>query len=87
MLGAGIAPSHVVKYAGKHTTLGGAAAEAITISGVAATDIVIVTIQTVGLSPVTVVKAVPTTNTVTVTFSADPSTDHIVSYVVLRAAA
>lgn len=78
-------PSHVVKYAAKHTTLGGAAAEAITVSGVLATDIVLVTLEVEGSSPVSIVKAAPTADTITVTFSADPSSDHIVSYVVLRA--
>jgi len=87
MLGAGIAPSHVVKYAGKRTTAGGSASEAFTVTGVAATDIVFVTIQTVGVTPRTIVSAAPTTNTVTIVFSGDPSTDHIVSYQALRAAA
>jgi hypothetical protein len=85
-LDSGIAPSHVVKYAGKATTAGGAAAEAITVTGVAATDVVIVTLQTEGATPRSIVKAVPSTNTITVTFSGDPSTDHIVAYQVLRAA-
>ncbi len=81
----GVLPSHVVKYAGKHTTVGGAAAEAITVTGVLSTDIVMVTLQTEGASAVSVVKAAPTADTVTVTFSADPAADHIVAYTVLRA--
>lgn len=85
-LDSGIEMSHVVKFAGKHTTVGGAAAEAITVTGVAATDVVFVMLQTEGATPRSVVKAVPSLNTITVTFSGDPSTDHIVAYQVLRAA-
>jgi hypothetical protein len=85
-LDSGIEMSHVVKYAGKATTVGGAAAEAITVTGVAATDVVIVTLQTEGGTPRSIVKAVPSTNTITVTFSGDPAADHIVAYQVLRAA-
>ena len=85
-LHSGITPSHVVKYAGTHTTAGGAAAEAITVSGVAATDVVMITLKAQGATPRTVLYAVPTTNTITVTFSGDPSTDHVLYYQVLRAA-
>lgn len=85
-LAAGITPSHVVKFAGKHTTTGGAASEAFTVTGVAATDIVLVTIQTVGGTARTIVSAAPTLNTITIVFSGDPSTDHIVAYQVLRVA-
>lgn len=86
MLTSGIAPSHVVKFAGKHTTTGGSATDAFTVTGVATTDIVFATVQTVGVTPRTIVSAAPTLNTVTVVWSGDPSTDHIVSYQVLRAA-
>lgn len=86
-LATGIAPSHIVKFAGKHTTTGGSATEAFTVAGVAATDIVIATIQREGGTPQTLLSSAPTTNTITLIFSGDPSTDHIVSYQVLRAAA
>ena len=85
-LASGVTPSHVVKYAGTHTTAGGAAAEAITVAGVAATDVVLVTIKAQGSTPRTVLYAAPTTDTITVTFSDDPSTDHVLFYQVLRAA-
>lgn len=85
-LSAGIAPSHVVKYGGKFTTLGGDATETITVSGLASTDIVHVTVQTAGGTPRSIVAAIPTTNTITVTLSGDPSTDHILGYVCWRAA-
>lgn len=86
-LAAGITPSHVVKFAGEHTTVGGAAAEAITVAGVLATDLVLVQLETLGGTPRTILIAVATTDTITVTFSGDPSSDHVVTYLVLRAAA
>lgn len=86
MLATGVAPSHVLKFAGKHTTVSGAT-QTITVTGVASTDIVHVTLQTVGGVPRTITTAAPTTNTITVVMSGDPSTDHILSYSVLRAAA
>jgi len=85
-LAAGVTPSHVVKFAGKFTSLGGDATEVITVTGLAATDVVHVTVQTKGATPRSIVEAVPTANTITVTLSGDPSTDHILGYSVLRAA-
>lgn len=86
-LSSGIAPSHVVKYAGTFTTLGGDASETITVTGAAATDIVMVTVKTAGGTPRSIVAAAAATNAVNVTMSGDPSTDHVLQYVVLRAAA
>lgn len=85
-LATGVSPSHVVKFAAKYTTLGGSATEAITVTGVASTDIVIVSLNTKGATPRTILTAAPTTNTITLVFSGDPSTDHVVAYMVLRAA-
>lgn len=85
MLASAVAPSHVVKYAGQHTTVGGAAAEAITVTGLAATDLVFVQMKDDGTGNVTIVDAVPTTNTLTVTFSADPGNDTVIYYQALRA--
>jgi hypothetical protein len=83
-----ITPSHVVKFANaSYTTLGGAAAEVISVSGVLGTDVVHVTMREEGATPRTILKAVPTADTITVTFSGDPSTDHVVAYSVLRAVA
>jgi hypothetical protein len=79
--------SHVVKFAGKHTTAGGSASEAITVTGVEATDLVFVVLETAGNTPRTILTSKATANTITVVFSGDPSTDHIVSYQVLRATA
>lgn len=80
------APSHVVKYAGTFTTLGGDTTESITVTGALATDIVTVTVKTAGAVPVSIVAATAATNAITVTTSADPSTDHVLQYLVFRAA-
>jgi len=77
-------PSHYIAYAGSHTTVGGAAAEAITVAGALATDIPIVVYNTTNDTD-TILKAVMTANTLTVTCSADPSTAHAFSYMLLRA--
>lgn len=86
-LAAGITPSHVVKYAGEYTTTGGNATEAATVTGVAATDIVVASIMDNGTNNVTLLQAATTLNTITFTFSADPGADAVVSYAVYRAAA
>lgn len=86
-LASGITPSHVVKFAGQPTTVGGAAAEAFAIAGVAATDLAFVQIVNDGTSNVTVLQAVCTLNTLTVTFSANPGNDTVFNYQILRAAA
>jgi hypothetical protein len=86
-LATAISPSHVVKYAGQHTTVGGAAAEAITVTGLAATDLVFCQVKDDGTSNVTILYAVPTTDTLTVTFSANPGNDTVVYYQALRATA
>lgn len=87
-LATGITPSHVIKFAAQHTTVGGAAAEAITVTGaVAATDRAFVQVVNDGTANVTVLQAVVTTDTLTVTFSANPGNDTIINYQLIRAAA
>ncbi len=86
MLATGVTPSHVVKFAGKHTTAGGNATEAKTVTGVASTDVVVATLQSATGTPRTLLTTAPTTDTLTFIFSGDPSTTHVVSYVVYRAA-
>lgn len=86
-LDAGITPSHVVKYAGQLTTVGGAAAEAFTVTGVAASDLAFVQMVNQGTGVVTALIAVCTLNTLTVTFSANPQNDAVFNYQILRAAA
>lgn len=85
-LDTGITPSHVVKYAAQYTTTGGAAAEAITVAGVAATDLAFVQAVNQGTAVVTVLKAVCTLNTLTITFSGNPGNDAVINYQILRAA-
>lgn len=82
----GISPSHVVKFAGQPTTVGGNAAEAITVTGAAATDLAFVQMVDDGTNNVTIVNAVVTSNTLTVTFSGDPGNDAVINYQLLRAA-
>lgn len=67
-----------------HTTLGGAADEDVTIAGVAATDVVSAVIHTAGGTPRTISKVVAGTGKVTITFSGDPSTTHVVNVIVVK---
>jgi len=84
-LAAGVSGSHMVVSAASHTTVGGGVSEDITIAGALNTDIPIVTIKTAGASPVVVRAVVAAAGKVTLTFSADPSNDHVLSIVLLRA--
>jgi hypothetical protein len=77
-------PSHYVFAAGTHTTLGGAVAEAITVTGALTTDVAIVNYAVTNDTDA-IRKAVLTADTLTVTASADPSTAHAFSYAILRA--
>lgn len=80
-----VTPSHVVKFAGQPTTAGGAAAEAITVTGALATDLAFVQMVDDGTNNTTIVNAVVTADTLTVTFSADPGADAVINYQILRA--
>lgn len=85
-LDSGIAMSHVVKFAGKFTTLGGDANEQASVAGVVAGDIVIASLQDKGATPRTILTAKAGTDVIDFIMSDDPSTDHIINYMVLRAA-
>lgn len=88
MLGTGIAPAGVIKFMGQLTSVGGSATEAFTVTGaVAATDRAFVQVVNNGTGNVTVLEAVVTSNTLTVTFSADPQNDTVFNYQLIRAAA
>ena len=88
MLGTGIAPSAVIKFMSQATTVGGAAAEAITVTGaVGATDRAFVQLVAPGSNTVSVSYAVVTDNTLTVTFSGNPGNDAVINYQIVRAAA
>jgi hypothetical protein len=78
------APAYAAILAGTFTTLGGDATESITATGAVSTDIVSVTLRVVGATPRTILTAIPTTDAITVTMSGDPSTDHVLQYVVFR---
>jgi len=86
-LATGIAPSHVIKFANQVTTVGGAAAEAFTVTGaVGATDRAFVQVVDNGTANVTALQAVVTNDTLTVTFSGNPGADTIINYQIIRAA-
>lgn len=80
-------PAYAAVYAGTFTTVGGDASEAITVTGAAASDIVAVTVKTAGATPRSIVAATAASNAINVTMSGDPSTDHVLQYVVFRAVA
>lgn len=87
MLGSGIAPAGVVKFMGQPTTTGGSATEAFTVTGaLAASDRAFVQVVNNGTNNVTVLQAVVTNNTLTITFSGDPAADTVFNYQLLRAA-
>jgi len=77
----------VVVYAGEHTTIGGAAAEPKTLAGVLSTDIILAAVSFTGTTARKLLKAVPTTDTLTFTFDGNPNTGtaHKVMYAILRA--
>jgi hypothetical protein len=86
-LATALQPSHVVKFAGQPTTGGGNAAEAITVTGALATDLAFVEMVDPGTNTVSIVQAVVTADTLTVTFSGDPGNDAVINYQLLRAIA
>lgn len=76
--------SSMLLTAAQYTTVGGAAAEAITIAGVAATDLAFVQVVNNGTANVTVLEAACTADTLTVTFSGNPGADAVINYQILR---
>lgn len=87
-LASGVSPAYVSKFGGKITWSGSGASLATTVTGVAATDIVIATIQTAPTQAAYIVSVAPTTNTITITLSAaNTSNNAVISYQVFRAAA
>lgn len=77
-------PSHYIYAAGVHTTVAGSASNTISIPGALATDVAIVKYNTTDDTD-NILKSVVTTNTLTVTMSADPGTTHKLAYMLLRA--
>lgn len=72
--------------AGTFSTAGGDASESITVSGALASDIAIVTVMTAGATPRSIVAADSGSGSIAVTMSGDPSTDHVLQYILVRAA-
>ena len=85
-LDAGITPSHIVAFAGQGTTTGGSATEAIAVTGALVSDLAFVQMVDNGTNNVTIIDAVVTADTLTVTFSGDPSSDTVINFQLLRAA-
>ena len=87
-LASGITPAAVIKFFGQVTTVGGGAAEAFVVTGaLAASDRAFVQMVDNGTGNVTVLQAVVTNDTLTVTFSGDPGNDAVINYQLIRAAA
>ena len=75
---------HWVSECAKYTTVGGAALETIVIPNVTADMMVSVNITEEGASPVSVKTAKCIAGALEVTFSADPSNDHKIDYIITR---
>lgn len=75
--------NYFIKFAGQHTTTANAT-NTITLSGALSTDLAFVQMVDNGTNNVTVLQAAMTANTLTITFSGDPSTDAIINYQVIR---
>ena len=76
--------SSMLVTAAQYTTDGGAAAEAITIAGLTATDLAFVQVVDNGTGNVTVLQAVCAADILTVTFSGNPGADTVINYQILR---
>lgn len=78
------AEDKILKW-GFFTTVGGDASETITgLDGVKSDDVAIVTLKGYGATPRTILASNAAKDSVEITFSGDPSSDHVVNYVVIR---
>lgn len=84
-LATAVSPSHVVKFGGQFTTVGGDATEQITVTGAAPGDIAAVLLVQQGATPRTILTGFVVENRLDVVFSGDPSSDHILQYQIFRA--
>lgn len=82
----GAKPIYLTVGAGIFSTLGGDANESITVTGCVGTDTAVVWVQKAGGTPRTVDTITPGTGSVAVVMSGDPSTDHKLGWLVIRAA-
>lgn len=83
-LSAGVTPAFIVTQGLQYTTHGGSVSEAIAAPGALTTDLAFVQLVAPGTNTVSVSYAVVTASVLTVTFSADPGTNAIVNYIILR---
>lgn len=86
-LDSGITPSHVIKFAGNHTTVGGSTTETINVPGCLATDLTFIQMVNDGTNNASVVFVNTNIGSIDVEFSADPGNDAVISYQIIRAAA
>lgn len=89
MLAATVRPAAMIVLGGNETSVGGGGAtEAYNIPGiVAATDLAFCQIVDNGTNNVTLLQAVCTNDTLTITYSADPGADTVFNYQIVRATA
>jgi len=72
-------------FAGTFATVAGSANQSIPVPGCLASDVAIVILQTQGAGAKVVISADSQADAIAVKMSGDPSTDHVLSYVVFRA--
>ncbi len=80
-------PIYHVVGVGLFTTAGGDANESITVAGMLDSDTALVVVQKAGATPRTITSATPGAGAIAVVMSGDPSTDHKLGWIVVRAAA
>lgn len=86
-LASGIKPARIITLAGTTSAYaGGGTSNAFTVTGLLATDAVSAVIRA-STNAVSIAKATPTADTLTVVFSADPGSATTVDYIVARLAA
>lgn len=68
----------------KKTTVGGSATEVINIDDILATDLGFVQIESSSVGALTIEKVVPTADTLTVIFNADPGNDTVIAISIIR---
>lgn len=78
------APSAQIVAQGEFTTAGGDANETIPVTGCLETDYALVSIKTNGATPRTLVSYDTDAGSIGVVMSGDPSTDHVLSWMVFR---
>ena len=78
-------PSHYIAYANQQVTVGTAAAETLTETGVLATDVCIAQWNTSNDDDCFIEEAVCAADGIVIECTDDPATDHNMSYIVARA--